>query len=487
MVQCGEELLYMSGKTLMAFTPESGAVREIVNIPIALTGAHGFVTPSGVYATGDHDGVVMRLLDRSHLSSDTLTVNDVCNAENMNSALWAFQNVYPSLNIAMVCRDDILSALLTRSSEDDVIILPAESYGSIDLSAILSRGWARPLESDTLRKAVSQMYPEIADLLFQDGQLLGLPFDASATGPTLCAGALRLLDRELSDVPTNWPDFLDWLGALTPTAPVPLIDGMDDAEQIRSQLIQTILYDYALEIQSGAQDAYDTPLLRAALEAVDRLDIEALIRQFEETCDEAACNPLFNVYQNSGVTGATYTDDYDDIPLYLSLSASSPRRLALNASVAMINPFSEHLDEAVRFIETLAQQDALPSRALLSPHQGSAQRSADYERETAAQELKIAQYEELLENARDEACEGLKADLENARSIREKMENWYWTISKESLTHYRTDVECVLLDLSGSFFPFSAMGHSYLSSEASLDEFLSELQRAYEMQCREAY
>lgn len=480
MVQYGDELLYISGSMLTAFTPEDGAVREVVSIPVSTSNAHGLITPSGVYAAGGYDGIVLRLINRESTAAGTLVIDDTDNAGNMDNALLAFQDAYPNIEVSMLNTEDILTALLTRSSESDVIVLPAR-YDNGELSALLDRSWALPIESGTLRDAVLQMYPGISDQLIKDGQLLGVPFNASATGPTLCTGAMRALGLNIEDVPTSWPDFLSWLGSLIPTADVPLIDGDDDAGQIRERLIRGVLTSYEAELQAGTLTGYDTPELRAALKAIDKLDIDALIEQFYNTLGNADCNPLFDPFQTIGINDSTYLDDYDDIPLYLSLSAELPRRVSLKCSVAIINPFSQHTEEAVRFIEELAAQDELTSRAMLTPTLNDAVRSADYARYTSEQDALIAQYERDLEAAEDDAKAAIEADLDRARQTRASMENWYYIVSAESLNRYRDCVQSVLLRLNDSLFPTAAMNNPYTCGEGSLDDFIAELQHSSEM------
>ena len=97
------------------------------------------------------------------------------------------------------------------------------------MCAKISRGWARPIESEALAEYVSGMYPAVSDALMQDGQALGVPFAADVTVPGLCAGALKALGLTIDDVPTSWPALIDWLNGLIPTAEIPLWESSGDA------------------------------------------------------------------------------------------------------------------------------------------------------------------------------------------------------------------------------------------------------------------
>ena len=478
-VQYGHELLYLSGRTLMALEPDTGATRAITNIPIDTWSAPACVTETGVYAAGGYNGVALRAIERGGGAAETLTINDADYTGAAEEAIIRFQNAQSDVEIQSVQRGDVLTALLTKSTGDDVIILESSS-GTGGLYAILSRGWARPIESETLAEYVSGMYPAVSDALMKDGQALGVPFDALTDAPGLCAGALKALGLTMDDVPTSWPALIDWLNGLIPTAEIPLWESSGDAAQIRWELVDMILDAYRLELDAGTVSGYDTDELRAALAAVERLDAEGLGEQFERVGDAFEFYPLFTSFAMGGIDGATYQEDYDTIPLYLSLSDALPRRIALRSSVAIINPYSEHIELATRFLETLAEADAQRSRAMLRSDLNEAVRSADYERYTAEYDAKIARLEAELKTAADDVKDVIEQDLDNAREMRARMENWYWTVSRESLEYYRANDAGVTFDMQRRYSSYDAI-RQYCEGQMSMDEFIAELQRTLEM------
>ena len=477
-VQYGNELLYLSGGTLMALELDTGASRAITNIPIDTWGAPACVTESGVYAAGSYNGVALRALERGG-AAETLTINDADYTGAAEEAIVSFQNAQSDAEIQSVQRGDVLTALLTRSTEDDVIILESGS-GMGELYAILSRGWARPIESEALAEYVSGMYPAVSGALMKDGKALGVPFDAMPEGPGLCAGALKALGLTIDDVPTSWPELIDWLNGLIPTAEIPLWEDGGSAEQIRRELVDRILDAYRLELGAGTVSGYDTDELRAALAAVERLDAEGLCEQFERVGEAFEFYPLFTSIAMDGISGATYQEEYDTIPLYLSLSDALPRRIALRSSVAIINPYSAHIDLATRFLETLAEQDTQRSRAMLRPDANETVRSADYERHTAEYDAKIARLEAELETAADDVKDVIEQDLDNARTLRARMENWYWVVSRESLEHYRANDAGVTFDMRRRYSSYDEI-RQYCAGQMSMDEFIAALQRTLEM------
>lgn len=478
-VQYGDEMVYLSGNTLMAFNPEMGAARDIANIPVDNGSTSAFVTESGIYVTGGFSGVALRALNREGESGEVLTVNDPDNGGEAQNAIIRFMNEQGA-EVAAVQQDDVLTALLTKSTAFDVALLSTH-YNGGDLRAILSRGWARPIESEALAEYVSGMYPAVSNALMRDGQALGVPFSVDVTVPGLCAGALKALGLTIDDVPTSWPALIDWLNGLIPTAEIPLWESSGDAAQVRRELVDMILDAYRLELDAGTVSGYDTDELRAALAAVERLDAEGLSEQFERVGDAFEFYPLFTSIAMGGIDGATYQEEYDTIPLYLSLSDALPRRIALRSSVAIINPYSEHIELATRFLETLAETDGLASRTMLRPDLNETVRSADYERNTSEYDDKIARLEEELKTAEGDAKDVIEQDLANARQTRADMENWYWIVSAQSLERYRGSDAGVVFDLRTGDYSFYEAIDQYCGGQINMDAFIAALQKKLEM------
>ncbi|MDY2870954.1 MAG: hypothetical protein SOT57_00265, partial [Eubacteriales bacterium] len=271
---------------------------------------------------------------------------------------------------------------------------------------------------------------------------------------------------------------------LSPTATVPLVDEYGSAEGLREMFVRAILETCRLELDAGTVSGYDTEELRAALAAVERLDAEGLCEltaRFVDGEEDVAVNPLFTAYALAGVNGMTYQDYYTEIPLYVSLSSDLPKRAPLEGYVAIINPYSEHIELATRFLETLAETDELTSRATLRPDLNETVRSADYERYTSEYDKKIARLGEELKTAEGDAKDVIEQDLANARQTRADMEDWYWIVSAQSLERYRDNDAGVVFDLQTRDYSFYDVLDQYSAGQISMDDFIAALQKKLEM------
>ena len=153
-------------------------------------------------------------------------------------------------------------------------------------------------------------------------------------------------------------------------------------------------------------------VLRAALEALDNLDLEALNAQAQRANEETNrhYNPMFGWHGACAAPcGEKYLDEYQFIPLALSFSKDSPARLPMDCNIAILNPASENVGLANDFLEILIGQMDADVRAAFAP--ANAEPLLDqavYDRQTSQQDEMIAQ----LETALGTAAESAKQELQ---------------------------------------------------------------------------
>lgn len=481
--QSGSELLFVDENALRAVNAESGA-RDIanVNVPISLEGDMGAtatVTPSGFYIAGGYGGVLVRSLDRGDEPAATLTISY---GGDLTNAILEYQNAHGSVNVHLVEEaDNVLDALLSRSASWDILILDSH-YDAQTLRAILNRGWALPIQNDAVRAFVQSALPGVSAQLIQSGEVCGFPLNVDCYVAGVNVGCLREMNLSIDDIPTSWPELLSYIQALIPTATVPLVNADDDADNLRMDFLKAILESYDLEIQAGAQSGYDSPELRAALEAFEQMDFDALNEQAQRV--EAEFNAMFGLHRACGVPcDEKYLDEYQYIPLAISVSRDSVARLPLDCSVAILNPGSANADLANDFLETLLNQMDAATRATFSPSGAEPRLNESvYNTQTQQQDERIAQLEAALTTAEESAKQELQEKLDHERQIREKMEDWYWEISEESLERYRKNADGAMLNLpTGSDSELYALIAKSIEQNEGADALIRALQKALDM------
>ena len=209
----------------------------------------------------------MRKIERSE---EAKTVLAISYSGDLTNAILKFQNAHDNVNVRLVYdTDNALDGLLTKSAQWDILILNSH-YDAQILRPILNRGWALPIQSESVCAFVSGALPGVSAPLMQNGEVLGVPLDVDCYSAGVNVGCLNAMNLSIEDIPANWVDLLEYIQSLIPTATVPLVDWQDSADDLRADLLRAILESYDLEIQSGAQSGYDTPELRAALEALEQ-------------------------------------------------------------------------------------------------------------------------------------------------------------------------------------------------------------------------
>lgn len=479
-VQHGRELLFAQNGRLLALDVESGDVRDVTAMPVDADSGAGAacLTASGLYASGSYEGVAVRSLDAG--ARKTLVVS--ANSDELwrfDDAMIRFQDEAGNWDVRLTGTDDILTALLTGTTDADVIMLDTRaSQGA--LSAILTRGWAMELDDAALCDYVGALYPDIALRLTKDGKAMAVPFSAGVDGLGLNIGTMAALGLTEADVPASWPEFLDWLNALIPDAEAPLF------EYDMETLLEVMLNDYACELQMGALTGYDTPELRAALAAYERLDREALEENWARYEDDESCNALVSPNEDCGVGGSIYESPYHFYPLRLSVSADLPRRMPVKCFIALVNPASENAEAAARFLNCLIRDDTPSSRATLGDPAAAPCRDESYAPTIAMHDARIARLEERLRSAADEDKAEIQEELDSAKERRAEIERGYWAVSAESLARYRANADGVMLDLvNDDEDALMQLVYQYTAGLLDADGLIGALQRAFEMRMME--
>ena len=479
-VQNGRELLFAQNGRLLALDVESGSVRDVTAMPVDADSGAGAacLTASGLYASGSYEGVAVRSLDAG--ARQTLVVSGSSDEMwRFDNAMIRFQDEMGDWDVRLTDTDDILTALLTGTTDADVIMLDTrESRGA--LSAILTRGWARELDDAALCEYVSALYPDIASRLMKDGKALAVPFSAEVDGMGLSIGTMAAMGLTEADVPASWPEFLDWLNALIPNAEAPLF------EYDMETLLEIMLSDYALELQMGTLTGYDTPELRAAIAAYERLDREALEENWARYEDDESGDALVSPSVDCGVGGSVYESPYHFYPLRLSVSAELPRRMPVKCFIALVNPASENADAAARFLNCLMRDDTPSSRATLGDPAAAPCRDEYYATAVMQQDARIDRLEERLKSAADEDKAAVQEELDGARESRAETERGYWAVSAESLARYRANADGVMLDLvNDDEDALMQLIYQYTAGLLDADGLIGALQRAFEMRMME--
>ncbi len=445
----GRLLCVMNGY-LTALDLTRGEAERVAPLPVSVDqhgGAGAVMLPCGAFAAGSYEGVAIRqVTSRPEGEAIELVVGQDFTADALDEAALTFGQDHPGVTVAMVEANRIVERLLSHMDDVDIFVLNSEYGDEAALADILTRGYALELDSDILTDYVSSLYPALKDAFMKDGRVVAVPLGAQAMGLSVNTAALEALGLSMDDVPANWPDFLAFIDGLKGNGKAPVLSAWTDLINARLPLLQRLLKDYQLELRAGRRTSWDSPELRAALQAFAAVDFEGLLEDaqaFQGVWEE---NGLVNGYDSVGVSGIVFSNPHEGTPLRLSLSPDTPAVLPVQCTVAIVNPASRHPAEAVALLEAAVDHIPHAERAMLSPDFGQPERDeAAYQRAVGDVARQIESLRARAEAGDDEAA----AQLEQTLDFQTRMADYYWIISPDSLAWYRAHDEHVALSLSG--------------------------------------
>ena len=472
--------------------------------------AAGLLMPGDFYVYITYDVTCVRNTDPEALPSETITVMNANYNDAVVSAYYSFGNAHPDTGVVISNggMDDkgIIDAMMNRDSSVDIYSLGVsmQAYDSL-----FNRGYIAELnDSQLLTEAVEKMYPGIREVLEKDGKILAIPTGVSGDTLGYNAEGFEKIGMSADEIPDNWPEFLELLKSLEGRLPedgsvkVFNVDNITVSDA-RSMLVSAIFSSYASYLDvKGQEMGYNTPELRGLLEAALQLDYEALgFQPDRETTDEGTV--YYNSYALSGdsgnekwlletYAGCTLGNMYGDtMPLMLSVVKGEEAPVPARMTVAFINPFTEHMDAALAFMEEIYKQlsnevlynvsDALNEPVRFSGYEASIKEIEKYIAEIAAQlETADPVDKPVLEQNKKQMEDGLADYEKNSWNIGAAQIKWYRShAGRLHVERYN------YLASAGDGNDIYEMALQMLNGQMSVDSFLQEIDRTARMMAME--
>ena len=502
--EASDTVYCLKGGEICPVDPRTGEVGAgVADMPLESYGfSHAVLLNNGIYAYAGSGLAIRDLVAGSQVDFRLKVVDsNYCTAVTTATTRFGAEhsNVGVTLSRDFRGADNLVESMMNRDDSVDIYTVAASSAA---FDAVYKRGYMMELDrSEAIADLAERMYPSLKECLSAYDHFVALPLETYCWGPGFNEKALEALGLTLEDVPDNWWDFLDFL----PTLEGPLAEhenvrltyqGMT-VSSMRSDLFFTIFNSYQQYVNAVDPNmGYNTPLLRGLLEKVERIDFEAL--GCEEDYGEdggmggividmgGETMTLFETAVNYGI-GESYSEA---TPVMMGLDADTRAPMILDTVVAFVNPFTQHPDEALAYMETLAA--SIPSTTL-------------YNIDPALDEpIRGARNEELLEESR-QSLEQLRAQLESAdpsetQLLEERvaeaeehlaqMEKYWWEIPESSIAWYRAHADGVVISpVNWLYANNSGEGYElisqYLDGSMSLDELLREIDHKVQMMMME--
>ncbi len=404
------------------------------------------LTDDGYFICSDYQSVIARSTDPSARAAQTLTVYTGYE-QALEGAYYTFAAKHADTDVVLAqSYSDMTEAMMNQSAAVDIYTVQVNdsAYG-----ALFDRGYLAELtDSDKLMSLVSQMYPGIQSAVMKDGALVALPVQMYAgNSMSYNPAALEKLGLTEDDMPKTWVEYfqlLQKLPDLMGDTGVTAFEGYMTQTDARNNLFYSLLSAYMLYIKNtdGAEMAFDTPIFADALAELEKIDFTelGLPEEYDDDSsysydEDTRARILFQTYADISISN--YQDAYAT-PLLLSFQEDEPPMIETYLTVAFVNPYSQHRDLAIEYLEDTVDNMDKNFLTSVCPDRNDPIKNASYDETVTYYEDQIASIQEEL----DKADEASKADWQTQLDqyneyFAEFQENGAWDASAESIARYR--------------------------------------------------
>lgn len=406
----------------------------------------GVMTEDGFLLLSDWETIVLRNTDASKKSEVTLRINDFSYSTPVETAYYEYTNQHGDVSV-VINRDgnqsDILQAMMNRSGAVDIYCLP---FDSSVCNALFERGYMAELDgSEKLTGAMEGVYSSIRDAVTKNGSLYAIPISLNGYRVGYNPEALEKLGLTTDDLPKTWDEFFDFLdnlpALLENNTEVRAFESYYDQSGLRYQLFFQIFNDYQNYINAGKADySFNTPIMQGLIDRLENVDWDALDvveRSYDEETDTWYDNydgrPA--VIQTS--VCSTIASYREGNPLPLGFNEGDEPALPVNMTVMFVNPFSEHADQAIAYLETV--MDCLDTVTYYNFYADRNEpiRYPDYEEYKANLQQWYEDAKKALETCEEDEKEIYEEQISYYEESLAEIDDTYWMISAEAIAEYR--------------------------------------------------
>lgn len=494
-----EDKLYcIKGGEIHRIDLEKGELSPaIADAPAEYVNDNGSCILDGGYYCNASYGAFVRNIDPSQRNETRIRVYDNSYNDAVQKAAATLPNMHGEVSIALD-RDysvgqRLVESMMNRDDSVDVYIMYSndEKY-----SAVFNRGFMAELDgNEKLTELTRRMYPAIQSALNHNGHIVAIPVSCSASTFGVNEKALERLGLRLEDVPRNWSDMLDFIAGLSdrikPEAKVNLFYANQTFEEAKRALFSQIFEDYQnYEAHSDPSLGYDTELLRGLLKKLDGIDFTKLGCKHEVSDAENETEPEGDSIEDDDslslfetFTGCSFGNFYSDYtPILMSMDDTTPTLMVLNMCVAFINPYSKHPNEAMLFMEQLADCMSRDTLYCVDPSLNEPVRNSYYEEAMREFNKSLKALKEEYESAEAANKQDLEAQIREQEASIADYEQTSWDISQTSIDWYRANDENIVLEgvnwlYSENAGEASDLAEQYLAGQIDAEAMLKAIDK----------
>lgn len=255
---------------------------------------------------------------------------------------------------------DLMTRLLNKDSSVDIYSISV----SCGVQALKEKGYLPAISSDVIAEEISHMLPAIREVAMQQGQVVAVPYYISTDGWGINDALWQEIcpDRRLE----TWQDYFE------------LVRWWEQQEELAEEYTLTIsgvgrqqLIDEMLRAYIQTYERPDEPLRFDTPYFMDTLASAVQLTPIEYTSeDDEAWNDMINrptlMQPVMGQLGSSSDRNFRRIPLP-AFEEGGPRCVYGYLELYIINPYSQHQQEATWYLEAVVQTMPEDTAISLSP------------------------------------------------------------------------------------------------------------------------
>ena len=450
---------------------------------------------------------LIRNTDPSQRSSITLRVDiDGWNTAATN-AVYAMSEVRGDVAVLLKGIEDenfdMMQAMMNRDSYMDIYNLYCS--GS-DYNALKNRGFLQDLsDNEQIAADTERMYPIIRDFVKQDGKIIGVPLYVSAGTLGINTRLWKNMGGTEEELPKTWDQFFDWLETLPEklTEDIDLVEDSEwmDRDNFRSSIRSDILDQYQVMMDARGEEDYvfNTPMINSLLKRLEEVDYDALgVRE----ADESREDNVYDMDMDKKTLLATYfintPGSYNSTiyaPLILTFEEGEEPIIPTYTSLAILNPYSEHPEEAKLYLSLMLQNEDASNAYTLFTDKTEPIANSYYLESKKYYDENVAFLQEQIEKADGDEKATWEGYLRETEDQMEDMERWGWVISPQSIENYKTTNTLMkmmthdfMVDILGSVDEEAEEAfYNELDRERDVDKYLNTIDNKLQMVRREGH
>lgn len=472
-----------------------GEPEEFGDMPLEIYSDATPVLMGDLYIVSSYEGVVGRDVTLDKLPEQRLRVNNASYSEPIRQAYYSFTDAHPEYMVSISSGSDttnLVQDMMNRSAETDIYTISSTDKV---YQSLIERGFMAELGgSEKLTAYVDPMYDIIKNYVTRDGQLYAVPLGSYASVMTLNKKLLtEKFGYDEADLPTTWPQMFALLsdlasGKMEDVPEATLLGQGYILRDVKATIFNMMLQDYFLWLDQSEENLKrGSEVLIACCEAFEQIDWAGfgLPEEYEENEESWMYDPETILMSTSSLGMYRYNYEEQQEPWPLAVAEGEDRLVGMSVTMAFVNPYSEHRDAAIEYLECALDSVQPVDHMCMDPTINEPVENSYYQESLASIDKNIADLEKSLEETEDEEQrEMLTQQLEEMQQWREEYERDYrYDVSEEGIAGYRAHDSQFMIQKS-SVWSSGAYEQvdQYIGGTMSAQQLASELEKTLQMQ-----